>query len=260
MKALARIGVLVEVRAVEVGQPVLVVGKVRRHPVENHADAVLVQVVHQVHEILRRAVAAGGREVAGDLVSPRAVERVLHDGHELDVGEAEFVDVVGEPRREFAIAEPAIALFRVAHPGAEVHFVDRHGRVEARCACGAGPSSRRRATCNRGPRRSSRCAAGSRGESRYGSALFDLVHVEARAQVVLVDRSLAEPANEALPHARVATRRHGVGVGVPAVEVAHHGEAFGVGRPDREVGALMAVDLGKVRAQLVIETVVSRPR
>ncbi len=72
MKALARIGVLVEVRAVEVGEAVLVGGEVRGHPVENDADAVLVQVVDQVHEVLRRAVAAGGREVAGGLVAPGA--------------------------------------------------------------------------------------------------------------------------------------------------------------------------------------------
>src|ERR1019366_6326893 len=89
-----------------------------------------------------------------------------------------------------------------------------------------------------------------------GVGLVHLVHVKARAQVVLVDRSLAESADEALPHARVALGRHGIGVGVPAVEVAHHGEAFGVGSPHREVGALMAVDLGEVRAQLVIQAVV----
>ena len=70
MKALARIGVLVEVRAVEVGEAVLVVGEVRRHPVENDADVVLVEVVHEVLEVLRRAEARGGREVSGDLVAP----------------------------------------------------------------------------------------------------------------------------------------------------------------------------------------------
>ena len=50
MKALARVGVLVEVRAVEKGQAVLVGREVRRHPIENHADAVLVQVVDEVHQ------------------------------------------------------------------------------------------------------------------------------------------------------------------------------------------------------------------
>src|SRR5579862_5921834 len=72
MESLARVGVLVEMRAVEVGEAVGVGREVRRDPVENHADAVLVKVVDEVHEILRRAVARGGSEVAGGLISPGA--------------------------------------------------------------------------------------------------------------------------------------------------------------------------------------------
>ena len=49
-----RVGVLVQVGAVEVAQPVLVAREVGRHPVEDHADAALVQRVDQVHEVLRR--------------------------------------------------------------------------------------------------------------------------------------------------------------------------------------------------------------
>ena len=40
VQALARIGVLVEMRAVEQGEPVRVVGEVAGHPVEDDADAV----------------------------------------------------------------------------------------------------------------------------------------------------------------------------------------------------------------------------
>ena len=77
MHALLRVGVLVEVGAVEVAEAVLVAREVRRHPVEDDADAALVQRIDQVHEILRRAEAAGRREVADRLVAPRAVERML---------------------------------------------------------------------------------------------------------------------------------------------------------------------------------------
>ena len=99
MEALARIGVLVKMRAVEIGQSVFVGREVRRHPVEDDADAVLVQVVDQVHEVLRRAEARSGSEVAGGLVSPGAVEGMLHHGQELDVGESHVADVFGELRR-----------------------------------------------------------------------------------------------------------------------------------------------------------------
>ena len=62
--ALSRIGMLVKMRAVEHPQAVAVAREVGRHPVEHHADAVLVAMVDKVHEVLRRAVAAGGGIVA----------------------------------------------------------------------------------------------------------------------------------------------------------------------------------------------------
>ena len=82
-----------------------VLREVRGHPVEDHADAALVQVLDQEHEVLRRAVAAGGREVAGGLVAPGAVEGVLHHRHELDVGEAHPLAVLGEHRGDLAVAQ-----------------------------------------------------------------------------------------------------------------------------------------------------------
>ena len=102
MVALARVGMLVEVRAVEEAQAVRVPREVRRHPVEDHADARLVQHVDEVHEVLRRAVARARREVAGALVAPGAVERVLHDRHQLDVREAHALHVVGQHRGDLA--------------------------------------------------------------------------------------------------------------------------------------------------------------
>ena len=70
METLARIGVLVQMRAVEVDQPVRIGGKVRRHPVEDDADPVPMQVIDEIHEILRCPVAGGRREIPGRLVTP----------------------------------------------------------------------------------------------------------------------------------------------------------------------------------------------
>src|SRR5581483_11675279 len=55
VKALSWIGVLVKMRAIEVTEPMLVRREVRGDPVEDHADAAPVQVVDEVHEVLRRA-------------------------------------------------------------------------------------------------------------------------------------------------------------------------------------------------------------
>ena len=127
--AAGRVRVLVERRAVEAGQRELVLREVRGHPVDDHADAGLVQPVDEEPEAVGVAEPRGRGEVRRDLVAPRAAERVLHDRHELDVGEAE----VGEVRHEL-VGELGVASRprrRVLAPGAEVHLVDRHRLAQA---------------------------------------------------------------------------------------------------------------------------------
>ena len=89
MPALARVRVLVERQAVEAGQRPRVGGEVAGHPVEDDADAGLVQPVDEVAEVVGAAEPRARRVVAGDVVAPGRRVRVLHDRHELDVGEAE---------------------------------------------------------------------------------------------------------------------------------------------------------------------------
>ena len=79
MRALARVFVLVQRRAIEPRQRPVVARKMRRHPIHDDADAGLVQRVDQKLKIVRRAVAAGRRVKAGDLVAPGRIKRVL--GH-----------------------------------------------------------------------------------------------------------------------------------------------------------------------------------
>ena len=86
--AAARVGVVVEVRAVEFGEAVRVRGEMRGHPIHNHPEAFLVQAIHKVLEVFGFAESAGGREVSRHLIAPGLIERVLHDGHQFDVGEA----------------------------------------------------------------------------------------------------------------------------------------------------------------------------
>ena len=54
VKALARVAMLIQVRSVEKRQTMLVRRKMGRDPIENDADASLVQVIDEKHEILRR--------------------------------------------------------------------------------------------------------------------------------------------------------------------------------------------------------------
>src|SRR5206468_12010341 len=68
--ALPRIRVLVQRRAVELREAMSILGKVPRHPVEDHAQAVDVALVDEVAEVVRRAEAARRREGADDLIAP----------------------------------------------------------------------------------------------------------------------------------------------------------------------------------------------
>jgi hypothetical protein len=126
VRAAARVGVLVERGPVEARKRELVAREVRRHPVEDHADAVLVQAVDELAEVVRIAVGRHGREVARHLVAPRARERMGHHRQQLHVGEAHVVHVGRELVGELEVGERAI-LVRIAPPRAEVHLVDRDG-------------------------------------------------------------------------------------------------------------------------------------
>ena len=131
--ALFWVGVLVARLAVEVNETVLVLAEVRGHPVKNDGDAPSVHHVHEVHEVVRRAVARGRREVAGALVAPRVVERILGHGHQLHAVVAEVGGVLAQLVRERAVVVK-IAVF-APPPRAEVDLVDVERTVIDRLLC-----------------------------------------------------------------------------------------------------------------------------
>src|SRR5580704_3671891 len=111
-------------RAVKFSETECVAREVRWRPVEDHADAGLMALVDELHEICRGTIAARRSVVSDRLVSPRAVEWMLHDRQQLDVGVAEFLHVGNQLVGKFAVSQPAIALFGIAPPAAEVNLVD----------------------------------------------------------------------------------------------------------------------------------------
>ena len=157
VRAAARIRVLVERGAVEAGEREVVAREVRGHPVEDHARCRgACSVVDELAEVVGGAVARARREVAGDLVAPRAAERVGHHGHQLDVGEAHVV------RRRRRARRPA------------------RGRSAGGCPP-AGPA----ATSRGGPRRST---SGWSSGSVVGARLEPLLVAPTRASESVHDR------------------------------------------------------------------------
>ncbi len=206
-----------------------------RHPVEDHAQSRLVAAIHEGAELVGRAVAAGGREVAAALVAPGFVQRVLGHRQQLDVGEAHVQRVgnqVGGELRPVPEAPVGMAL-----PRSGVDLVDVHGRTQpvapgARLhPCGIAPLVRRR-----------RGHAGGRARTQLEAAAvgIGLDHhrtTGAVADLELVERAGPQPGHEQLPQAAAAVHLHGVGAAIPAVEVAHHAHALGIGRPAHEAHA-----------------------
>ena len=256
VEAEPRVGVLEEVRAVEVGEPVLVAGEVRRHPVEDDPEPALVQVVDHPHQVLGRAVPPRRREVTRRLVAPRAVERVLHHRQQLDVREAERERVIGERGAELAVGERAVVLFGHATPRAEVHFVDRD-RCRERAACAACrhplvvvPGVREVRDLGRGVGRQLRAK-----RERVGLVDAESL-VSCRLDPVLVQLPGPDAGQKPFPDAGAPAARQRVRVLAPLGERTHDADALGVRRPDGEVRPGLAVHLARMRAELLVQAVV----
>ncbi|OIQ79884.1 hypothetical protein GALL_383660 [mine drainage metagenome] len=250
MFAQARILVFVQGRAVEARQRPAVLGEMRRHPVQNHADAGLVAGIDKGAEIVRRAEAAGDAEIAGGLVAPGFIQRMLADRHQLDVGVAHFQGIGHQIGRQFAEIDETVVLS--AFPRAGVEFVHVH-RLMQPVLAGTLPEPCRVAPC-----------IGGIGGDAGGSAGPDLEAEAVRvgldhgvAAVAVADFELVQAAHgqfrdEHFPHAARAERAHGVDAAIPAVEVADDADALRVRRPQRKTNPGDAFALVGVGAQHVV--------
>jgi hypothetical protein len=245
--------VLVQRGAVEPGQRPVVAREVRGHPVEDHAQAALVQAVDEGAEIVGLAEARRRGEVPGDLVAPRAAERVLHHRQQLDVREAHVGRVVRELVGQLPVAERAVVV-HVPPPRGEMHLVDRDRSGE-----GVGLRARAhprvvaplvlRAVDDRGVLRRDL----GRERQRIG---LELQLARLRADLVLVVVAVGEAGDEQLPDPRRPEGAHRVEPSVPEVEVADDADRSRRRSPDRERGADDAVDLAHVRAQTLVDPLV----
>ena len=73
MCSLPRIGVFIDAGAVKRCQSIAVSWEMSRYPVQNYADSLLMHIIHEIHKIVRRTVAAGRRIISGYLVAPGSV-------------------------------------------------------------------------------------------------------------------------------------------------------------------------------------------
>ena len=223
--AAARIGVLVQRPAVEADQRPLVLGEVRGHPVDDHADPRLVQAVDEEPEVVRVAEPGGRRVVGGDLVPPGAAEGVLGDRQELDVGEPQGADVADQLVGQLAVAQPL-------PPGAEVHLVDAHRLVVQVLG---GPRGDPLLVAPDVVRLHHHRRRRGRDLGAVGHRVGLLPPRSVPAEdLQLVPGAGADPGDEQLPDPAGPQAAHRVPAPDPVVEVRDHPDRQGVRRPDRE--------------------------
>ncbi len=119
MIATAWVGVLVKRLAVEATQCPLVFGEVTGYPIDEHTNACFVQAVDEVLEVVGLTESCGRCVVAGDLIAPGRAVGVLGQRHELDVREAEVLNVTDEIIGELTVRQAGT-------PGTHVQLVDAH--------------------------------------------------------------------------------------------------------------------------------------
>ena len=56
-----------------------------RYPVEDNSDPLPVQMIHKGPKIIRGTIAARRCIIAGNLIAPRGVQRMLHNGKKLNM-------------------------------------------------------------------------------------------------------------------------------------------------------------------------------
>jgi hypothetical protein len=234
----ARIPMLIQRGAVEQPQREIILGKVRRHPVDDHPDAVLVTIVHEVAKVVRVPVARRRSIVAGDLVAPRTAKRMLRQRHRLDVREAKTLHVLDQPRGQLPVRQ-RMTLLRPG-PRTQVQFVNRDrlaGVVAPRTPGHPLPIPPRVRRCVDPRRRPGRLLHRKRVRVRLRAEL-----TRARLDLILVEFTRQQPRNENLKYARAAHLSHRVTTPAPIAERADHAHANGVRGPDRKGGTLNTID------------------
>ena len=252
VEAVARVGMFVERGAVEMGEAMRVDREMRRHPVEDDAEARRMRTIDEAREARRIAEAAGRREQADRLIAPGGIERMLGDRQQFEMGEAQIDDIGDQRVGEFVVGEERGRRRRAARSRGEPR--------RSTSACVAVRRSRRLAMNSASVQeKSSVCATTEAVDGRSsaskpnGSAFSGSSAPSAANDLVFVDRADRQFGHEDLPEAAVDALAHLAAAAVPVIEVADDRDARRVRRPNREEHAVDAFVTDELRAEPSVE-------
>ena len=240
MRALARVLVLIHAGPVKTSHAVGIPREMCRYPVQNHADALPVHIVHEIHEVVGSAVTAGGRVIPRHLIPPGGVQRMLHHRHQLHMGVTHLLHVIRQRTCDFPVivklrAGDLLALcvqFQLlAFPGTQMNLVNgnRSGKqlvlrpfLHPLPVLPLIPADI--------PDYGGRVGA----QLRVIGVRVGLQHGESRLglDLILVNLPRLQAGNKQLENAGVPQETHGMAASVPEVKIAHHADPHGAWRPD----------------------------
>ena len=205
-------------------------------------------LVHKGHEIMGRAVAAGGGKIARNLIAPAAIKGVFGDGHQFHMGIAHLFNVRDQLVSQLGVVVGNVLLLHL--PASGVHLIDTDRSVDdvglflrflpGGIMPGKAADVIHLAAVGRagfGVERIRVCLI-NQFIRRGGNAIF--IHV------VCLD-----PRNEQLPNS-LGGLCHGMAGGNPAVKIAHHGYGLGVRCPDTEHSSGLPILFAQVGAKIAV--------
>ena len=205
-------------------------------------------MVDKVHKVPGRAVARRCGKIAGALIAPGIVKRILGDGHELDAVVAKVQNVIRQLACERAVVVK-IAVF-APPPRTEVDLVNVERRaVKGRLCAARPPFVIPPAVAAEVIELAGRTGAGLGVESIGVGLERGLARLCRHSKLVGV--VALEGRHKTLPET-VRVLFHRVGVAVPAAEIAHNGHMRGVRRPGAEDVAVFPRPPRAVRAEIAV--------
>ena len=125
-----RIRVFITRFPVELTQSVTVFRKMSRYPIQNHADAGLMQNIYHFHKSLRTAMSGGRRIVSRHLISPGTVKRMLQNAHQFYMRVSHVVAVLCEVPSCLLVSDKSVSIrISFSLPGTKMHLINRHGAL-----------------------------------------------------------------------------------------------------------------------------------
>ena len=93
MLTLSGIRIFKNTLSVKASQSMLIRTKVSRYPIQNDPDPVSMHQIDQVHEVFRCSIPCSRCIIAGHLVPPGSIKRMLGDPHQLDMRILHFLEI-----------------------------------------------------------------------------------------------------------------------------------------------------------------------